>query len=416
MAGFSLFERIRRWYTASAVIALNTVVLAVLVNLLALLALWWLDRGRPSSSHRYERAWLIEAYGFETLARAYPGFAHHDLEEFLYETSNWFNEFEPFTGFRPVERHDRFITIDRAGFRPVPQQGPWPPDRQAFNVFLFGGSTMMGAGVPDDQTIAAHVQRTLADCRRPVRVYNFGRGYYFSTQERILFEQHLLSGRVPDAAIFLDGLNDFYYADGIPEFTPQFARLMAEGNTRTGTRGVGASVGETARALPLLRLLSRMGVVRTTPSPIVEDRAADESSGRPADEMIDDVIARWRRNKEMIESVAHRHGVNVLMVWQPVPTYGYDVTALNVYRPAVDLFGRHRLSGIGYQRVGALAARSELGMRVLWLGDLQRNRSENLYVDAVHYTGGFSAEIAERIAAFATAHAIVPCDHRQQRP
>ena len=36
-------------------------------------------------------------------------------------------------------------------------------------------------------------------------VYNFGCGRYYSTQERVLFEQLVSSGAVPDLAVFLDG-------------------------------------------------------------------------------------------------------------------------------------------------------------------------------------------------------------------
>jgi hypothetical protein len=39
-----------------------------------------------------------------------------------------------------------------------------------------------------------------------------------------------------------------------------------------------------------------------------------------------------------------------------------------------------------------------LGDDVLWLGDLQRDRHENLYVDSVHYTPAFSQAIAREIA------------------
>ena len=40
------------------------------------------------------------------------------------------------------------------------------------------------------------------------------------------------------------------------------------------------------------------------------------------------------------------------------------------------------------------------GDRSLWLGDMQTDKKENLYVDIAHYTGEFSAEIAEEISSF----------------
>ena len=35
---------------------------------------------------------------------------------------------------------------------------------------------------------------------------------------------------------------------------------------------------------------------------------------------------------------------------------------------------------------------------IIWLADIQENRSENLYVDSDHYNPYFSDEIAEEIA------------------
>jgi len=40
------------------------------------------------------------------------------------------------------------------------------------------------------------------------------------------------------------------------------------------------------------------------------------------------------------------------------------------------------------------------GKDFLWLGDMQEDRKEPLYLDTVHYTADFSAEIAGRIAGF----------------
>ena len=47
---------------------------------------------------------------------------------------------------------------------------------------------------------------------REPRVYNFGRGSYYSSQERILFEQLAVAGHVPDLAVFIDGGSDFVFA------------------------------------------------------------------------------------------------------------------------------------------------------------------------------------------------------------
>jgi hypothetical protein len=95
-------------------------------------------------------------------------------------------------------------------------------------VYFFGESTTMCAGT-DLTTIASYFQEHL-DGRliggKQVRAYNFGRAFYFSTQERILFQQLLLNGSVPDFAIFIDGLNEFFMEDGRPFGWNRFARVF----------------------------------------------------------------------------------------------------------------------------------------------------------------------------------------------
>ena len=118
--------------------------------------------------------------------------------------------YEPFTQFKERPYRGNYVNIDNNGFRYTKNQGPWPPQSQNINIFLFGGSTTFGYGVSDNQTIASYLQQYLNEkLGRNVRVYNFGRGFYYLSQERVLYEQLLTSGFVPDIAIFIDGLNDF---------------------------------------------------------------------------------------------------------------------------------------------------------------------------------------------------------------
>jgi hypothetical protein len=399
-------KRFQSAYALTAIIVLNTTVLFVVVNLAA--AAWL--RSQRDAPITYDRAWLIDGYGIETLARNYPDLSREDLTTLLHETSNWIQEYEPFTGFRPVTRRDRFITISPEGFRPIPQQAPWPPPSGAITIFLFGGSTMMGAGVPDDATIPAHLQKALASCGTPISIYNFGRGFYFSTQERILFEQLLLSGHRPTLAVFMDGLNDFYFAEGVPQYTPDFTAFMKRGAGLSDDPSFAASLAAAARQLPIARVAAKYLVTPAPAAPGFGQTPA--SSGWPEDARIRAVLERWERNREMIRAIASASDVRTAFVWQPVPTYEYDQTQLSVYREGVDLFGAHRLSGLGYPLAAKRYGGGAAGSDVLWLGDIQRNRAENLYVDAVHYTSRFSADIAAHIGRFLIGRGLVACAPR----
>ena len=82
------------------------------------------------------------------------------------------------------------------------------PKRKTF--WLFGGSSVFGYGVPDDQTLASHLQNELQR-REPnaaIVVVNHGHLGYYSSQELALLQWLVRSGQRADVAVFLDGLND----------------------------------------------------------------------------------------------------------------------------------------------------------------------------------------------------------------
>jgi hypothetical protein len=104
------------------------------------------------------------------------------------------------------------------------------------------------------------------------------------------------------------------------------------------------------------------------------------------------VIERWFANKAMTEAVAEIYGVEVLYVWQPVPTYQYDLE----YHPYANRnpasFGQHQRSGFGYQMMhDVLAEGGGQTRNILDLSGIQADRQERR-VDIVHYSAAFSAE------------------------
>ena len=181
--------KLKSWYTVAAVGLLNSILLLLLLNLV----LYAVMRARrPPEPSRMPLA--------SDLPKLYPGWAAADVKTLLDETSrNGEYEYQPFTDFRERPFRGRFVNVDPAGFRFSKDQAPWPPRPQAINVFIFGGSTTFGVGLPDDQTIASYLQElAIADHpARPVAVYNFAVPAYFSSQELILFQQLLNAGFVP---------------------------------------------------------------------------------------------------------------------------------------------------------------------------------------------------------------------------
>ena len=77
------------------------------------------------------------------------------------------------------------------------------------NFYFYGSSLTFGYNVKDAQTIPAYFKDTL-DINYPKLnycVYNFGSAGYFSTQENILFQSHILHNKINegDYIFFIDG-------------------------------------------------------------------------------------------------------------------------------------------------------------------------------------------------------------------
>ena len=142
----------------------------------------------------------------------FPKYTPAELKR-LY-TESWTLPFiyDELTQFREKPFKGKYVNVDPDGFRHVNHQGPWPPDPNNINLFIFGGSTTFGYGVADSETIPSQLQEMLNRKfgNGKIKVYNFGRGHYASKQELILFEKLLMNGHVPHVAIFIDGVNDFF--------------------------------------------------------------------------------------------------------------------------------------------------------------------------------------------------------------
>jgi GDSL-like Lipase/Acylhydrolase family len=304
------------YYTATATVVFMSVVLFLSLNL-ALDAIFKIVARRdPRTSIPH-----FGKYGDRVYA-AYPGLARSDVERLLVESFGRTFVYEPFTQFRERPFSGRFVTVHPAGFRDSKNGAPWPPARNNLNVLVFGGSTTFGYGVADDETIPAHLQRLLDAARLPRRpvVYNFGAGFYFSTQERILFEKLLLDGVRSDVVVFIDGLNDIGHPEGVGYWTVTLRKMM---DRRTASADFFlADPGGIIENMPIRR------VIRPA-SPFVE--AGTYAGGAPAlgdatRAKASTILDRYGGNQRIIREVAQGSGIRTVFVWQPIPSYAYDLS------------------------------------------------------------------------------------------
>lgn len=372
----------KRGLYSTAVLALfHGLLLFAALNLLA----WGILKALPEDP-------VSLTYGDLSFGVVYPGRTREEVRELLRETWTRTMAYEPFTDSRERRYRGRFVNVDPAGFRLSRDQGPWPPDPARVNVFVFGGSTTFGYGVADDETIVSALQAALDRRLGPGRAacYNFGRGAYYSTPERIFFQELLAAGRVPRAAVFVDGLNEFAF--GGP-FLADRLRRFVNSPLRTALRTLGEH-------LPLAQLIAR-GKTGGSPRPPESELAAafDDAS------LLDARIERYLANRRLISATAAAWGVRPLFVWQPVPTYRYDLRhdlSGNRY------FEKNEYSTFGYPRMAERLRREPPLPDFLWAADLQQGVRQPLYVDHIHYTAAMSRLIGEEVGRALLERGLVP--------
>jgi hypothetical protein len=112
-----------------------------------------------------------------------------------------------------------------------------------------------------------------------------------------------------------------------------------------------------------------------------------------------------KTNKKIIEAISREFHIKTLFVWQPTPSYKYDQN-YNIFK-RFDYGGFLPYLGPGYEKAANEYQTGTFGNNFLWLGDMQENLKEPLYVDAIHYSARMSKLIAEHIAVDLSAKKII---------
>jgi hypothetical protein len=211
-----------------------------------------------------------------------------------------------------------YVTLDERGLRPTP--GEKTADGEALRILCFGGSTMMGMGARDDQTIPAVLARRLTECGHRVSVTNYGQLGHNSTQEVITLQQLLKSAEPIDIALFYDGINEMAcaeqtgYADGL--FNE--ARRRAEFNLLHPDRRrdliAAALISSAPRTMRRLRGLT--GLPLRGPLPVEQTDLSQVDVAVLARE----VIGAYLANVGLVRLLAGEYGFQPIFFWQPVIT------------------------------------------------------------------------------------------------
>jgi lysophospholipase L1-like esterase len=373
--------RFKHLYAASAIIMLNTVVLflglEVATRVLSPPARWLINaRKRPFTMEDVIRR---EPWGPQYLR-------DHDKCLFLLEPA-------PYVGFRNRACRSQTINISEEGFRDVPGTSR---AQDALKVFVLGGSTALGWGVPDWGTIPAFLQKAISIRKSPreVRVSNLGVAAWQSTQVLLFLTLELKRGEIPDLVIFYGGVNDVgraaaYGRAGIPVTPP--AALPPAPSRFLST---------------VLQTLRRLGM-DMPPTPFIDPPVRVgygtlnhymKLSEQQKRELARQTVGVYLENLRLVQKLAHAYHFQVHFFWEPnlfttQKVLSADEKAIRA-EPALAPAAYDDLM----RRVNALVREEILTVSGLtYLGDTLNGLNGTVFMDWSHLLPSGNDEVAKAI-------------------
>lgn len=287
----------------------------------------------------------------------------------------------PFIGHREASRYTRFITVTEDGVRCNQDGVETCPFRGGDGaVWVFGGSTTFGYGVKNSETIPAYIEKNL----RNYSVFNLGVGHFYSTPERILFQQLLTFTPPPEIVVFIDGLNDFYHLD-VPDTAPseEFRQRWLDMSVGDRLISLGRRVIRESRVAVLIYRFFNAKTPRI-----------NQNSSAPDDSMINAAADRMIQNFRMRAAIAEIYGTRIIQVIQPIPGKGLGHKFSKVPPHLINL-GAHQNSTLGYSVMAKWMRQLQPMKDVYDLSDL--SICAPMYIDSVHYSREFNELIARTI-------------------
>jgi lysophospholipase L1-like esterase len=333
----------------------------------------------------------------ENLANTSPAYAGYSwtAEFWKEEELRWKSQhgrYVPFRVWGVAEWHGKYVNTDET------EMGTWrrtinPPSeacekRTKTSVWMFGGSTLYGTGVPDWATLPSYLSHELNNGMRScVSVTNFGVEGYVTNQELILLSEQLKTGRHPDLVIFYDGVNDAYagaISPGIPSAHMTFEPIKARVE------------GSIAGRLDFLRDAYSLRLARTAVGSLRRAGSAASSVAGSSAKVVA-VLDNYEANLRLARALGEAYNFKVYCFWQPAVVFGRKpLVPFEQKLGNFDGTRTFRVLAAVYQEAESRA--SSTGSFV-FLGSIFDSVKEPLYIDRWMHVGPLGNELAAQAIA-----------------
>jgi lysophospholipase L1-like esterase len=302
----------------------------------------------------------------------------------------------PFRVWGLTEWHGNYMNNDATEFgvirRTLNPLRPKCKDLPKTNVWIFGGSTLYGTGVPDSLTLPSYLSREL-NTTSCVEVTNFGVEGYVNNQELNVLEEELKAGHQPDIVIFYDGFNDALVGainPGIPGTHIGYLTVKA--------RLEGTVIGR----LEFLRRSCAVQVANATIFNLFRPDVTPSEPGLRTKAIA--TVENFEQNLKIANALGNSHGFHVYAFWQPVVVFGHKPLTASEKR----LVESSSNSATPFQAMIPVyeeaQRRAVSASDFVFLGNVFDEVQEALYFDWVHLSPRGNELAARAIAEYITAH------------
>ena len=298
------------------------------------------------------------------------------------------------------------------------QRKTWNPDidpqtekREIRTVAFFGGSTMQGAGVPDDLTIPSQFSQIVNSATGSViyRVENYGVSGYTNTQAIMKLVILLREGKKFDHVIFYGGANDIDNAYEAGEAGAFYAEKTIENRLFGGLRG---QIKEAFKDQLTSCGLCRFIITASRNTPVLKDYVTPslvqvrkfllfkEGATKSEDSLAPfagEIADYYVKSHDFLDKLSKVYGFTYLEFWQPTLHYENGPVGGEAMYWNID----NRLTDEKLKTLFRLTLADVRAANLNNFTDLSNalaQRTKAYYLDAVHIGEEGNAAVAQEIA------------------
>lgn len=310
-------------------------------------------------------------------------------QEYFAEERRTKNQFVPYRMWRRQEYQGRYLNISSEGVRQT-WNPPAAAGRSLKKIFCFGGSTTWGVGARDNFTIPSLLSKKLNQGTPRYQVTNYGEKGYCLTQEIIYLVLLLKQGKIPDYAIFYDGINEVM----VGYKNRQAGSIFGANYIRRRLyhkETVGENLGHIWRQTGLSRGIEDLADL--VKSPFKTEKPLTAEDERTLERLADDIVADYFRNMDLVEHLAQAYGFQYLFIWQPALCTNQALTAEEKQLAAWTNKKMVKLYELVYERLAPVQKPHFYN-----IADIFDHKDKTLYFSWAHITEEGNNLVAKRLS------------------